>query len=356
MSIIYIISDYGRLMKKGDVLQLKKGDDILKTIFPFKTEQLLIIGRIEITSAAINLLMRHRINTVFLHRNGRFNGRLTFPQGKNVFLRRRQFQSLEDERFVLAFVKAIVRGKLRNQLTFMQRTLRTKELGSEGKKAISGLKQILISLEKADNLKSIRGFEGIGARYYFSVFRRAIKPSWAVFNGRSMNPPQDNVNAVLSFLYTLLFYRVDAALETVGLDPYVGYLHVLNYGKPALAFDLLEEYRTPLADTLTVALFNLGILTADDFEPVTGDDVEYPLESEDSLSEENISPVKKGVLLSKDGLKKVIPQLEKKLDTLFFHQELGARLTYKKLFFEQARHFRRVLSGEEMAYRPLQIK
>jgi len=356
MSIIYIISDYGRLMKKGDVLQLKKGDDILKTIFPFKTEQLLIVGRIEITSAAINLLMRHRINTVFLHRNGRFNGQLTFPKGKNVFLRQRQFQSLDDDQFALQFVKSVVRGKLRNQLTFMQRISRSRELGSEVKRAIADMKQTILSLEKADNLKSLRGLEGIGARYYFSVFRRAIKPSWAVFNGRSMNPPQDNVNAVLSFFYTLLFYRVHAALETVGLDPYVGYLHVLNYGKPALAFDLLEEYRTPLADTLTVALFNLGILSPDDFEPVTGEDIEYPVESDSSAREESLPPAKKGILLSKDGLKKVIPQLEKKLDTLFFHQELGSRMTYKKLFFEQARHFRRVLSGEEKEYRPLQIK
>ncbi|MBN2809758.1 MAG: CRISPR-associated endonuclease Cas1 [Deltaproteobacteria bacterium] len=78
MSIIYVVSDYGRLVKNGDVLQLRKGDDLLKTIFPFKTEQLVIIGRIEITSAAINLLMRHQIDTVFLHRNGKFNGKFAF--------------------------------------------------------------------------------------------------------------------------------------------------------------------------------------------------------------------------------------------------------------------------------------
>ncbi|MEA1923119.1 MAG: CRISPR-associated endonuclease Cas1 [Pseudomonadota bacterium] len=85
MSIIYVVSDYGRLVKRGDVLQLRKGDDLLKSIFPFKTEQLVIVGRIEITSAAINLLMRHQIDTVFLHRNGKFNGKFAFASGKNVF-------------------------------------------------------------------------------------------------------------------------------------------------------------------------------------------------------------------------------------------------------------------------------
>ena len=128
MSIIYVVSDYGRLIKKGDVLQLRKGDDLLKTIFPFKTEQLVIIGRIEITSAAINLLMRHQIDTVFLHRNGRFNGKFAFASGKNVFLRQKQFKSIEDDAFTLEFARCVVRGKLRNQLTFMQRTLRTKSV------------------------------------------------------------------------------------------------------------------------------------------------------------------------------------------------------------------------------------
>ena len=124
MSTIYIISDYGRLVKKGQVLQLKKENDILKTIFPFKTEQLLVIGRIEITSPALNLLMRHNIDTVFLGSNGRFNGKIAFQTGKNVFLRQKQFQVLDDEKFRLNFSKWIVKGKLKNQLSFMQRMIR----------------------------------------------------------------------------------------------------------------------------------------------------------------------------------------------------------------------------------------
>jgi len=356
MSIIYVVSDYGRLVKRGDVLQLRKGDDLLKTIFPFKTEQLVIIGRIEITSAAINLLMRHQIDTVFLHRNGRFNGKFAFASGKNVFLRQKQFKSIENKQFTLEFARCIVRGKLRNQLTFMQRTLRTKNVTDTAQTAVNDLKQALFSLEKAESVDSVRGYEGLGARIYFSVFQQAINPSWAVFKGRSMNPPQDNVNAVLSFLYTLIFYRVDAALEGAGLDPYVGYLHKLNYGKQALAFDFVEEFRVPLADTLTVSMFNLGILSEGNFDDVVfGEESDYP-RPEESGEIDDFMPKKRGVLLTKEGLRKVITQFEKKLDTPFFYPPLDNRITYKKIFFEQVKHFRRVLNGEESSYQPFQIK
>ncbi len=357
MSIIYVVSDYGRLVKRGEVLQLRKGEDILKTIFPFKTEQLVIIGRIEITSAAINLLMRHRIDTVFLHRNGRFNGKFAFASGKNVFLRQKQFQSLEDDNFCLEMARCVVNGKLRNQLTFMQRTMRTKNVDEQADSALGELKQTLTALSRADNIASIRGYEGYGARSYFSVFRQALNPEWAVFNGRSLNPPGDNVNSVLSFLYTLIFYRVDAALEAVGLDPYVGYLHQLNYGKPALAFDLVEEFRVPLGDMLAVSLFNLGILSQGNFDDCDfSEDGDFPIPLDENESTPSETPVKRGVLLTKEGLRKVITHFEKKLDKPFFYSPLGKRITYKKLFFEQARHFRRVLSGEEREYHPFQIK
>ncbi len=241
-------------------------------------------------------------------------------------------------------------------MTFMQRTMRTKSVNEVAQQAVDGLKQALFSLEKAESVDSVRGYEGLGARLYFSVFQQAIKPAWAVFKGRSMNPPQDNVNAVLSFLYTLIFYRVDAALEGAGLDPYVGYLHKLNYGKQALAFDLVEEFRVPLADTLAVSLFNLGVLSAGNFDDVSfAEDGDYPRRPENCESDYD-GPEKRGVLLTKEGLRKVITQFEKKLDTPFFYPPVDGRITYKKIFFEQIKHFRRVLTGEESSYNSFQIK
>jgi CRISPR-associated protein Cas1 len=192
------------------------------------------------------------------------------------------------------------------------------------------------------------------------VFRHNIIQDWAEFNGRSMHPPQDTVNAVLSFLYTLLFFRIDSVLEIEGLDSYVGYFHELGYGKRALTYDLMEEYRTPVADTLCCSLFNRGTLTEEDFrtEVFSTNDAELPLETADS-EENDETPAyeeKKGVLLTKKGLQKVIPHFEKKLETEIFYHPLGSHIPYKRVFREQVRHFKRVINGDEESYKPLVIK
>jgi len=294
--------------------------------------------------------MHRQIDTVFINKNGRYNGRLDFSAGKNIFLRIKQYERLKEQSFRLKIARAIVSAKLKNQLHFIQR------LGRKNRTNIRQAKEQLYALlnksPNADNLDSLRGYEGAAARAYFGVYADAFLPEFARFNGRSMNPPQDNVNAVLSFLYTLILYRVDAALETVGLDPYAGYFHAIGYGKRSLSFDLMEEYRTPLADTLTAALFNLGILQENDFRQVdfSPENDDFPLEPDEEHEAFNR---KTGVLLNRDGLRKVISQFEKKLDTEIYFTPLQKRITYKQLIMQQVKHFKRVLQGEEEQYHPL---
>lgn len=359
MSVIYIVSDYGKLVKNGDVLQLKKGSDIFKTIFPFKTEQLVIMGNIEITSPALRMIMYHNIDAVFLGTNGKFNGKITFQDGKskNVFLRRKQYKLLDDEGFRLKIAKSIVVSKLQNQYSFMQR-IKRKSRDPSVAKNIDNMKININAASESGSIDRLRGHEGLGAKNFFDVFKLAIDPKWAKFNGRNRRPPKDNVNAILSFLYTLLFFRVDAALESAGIDSYVGYYHSIDYGRKSLALDLMEEYRTPIADTLTAALFNLGVLDKDDFVETifSKNDEEFPLDIEPDNSDENnnfISSEVKGVLLTKEGIRKVLTQFERKLDTEIHCQSLERNLTYKDLFFEQAKHFKMVINGEEDNYKPL---
>jgi len=360
MSTLYIVSDHGKLIKKGEVLQLKRDEDVLNTIFPFKTNHLFIIGRIEITSAAIKFLMRHKIETVFLNKNGRFNGKIDFQTGKNVFLRMKQYELTKDNEFKLKITRSIVISKLRNQLAFMQRIGRKMFDKSEIKDSISRMKLNIGKVEQANNIDSIRGYEGMGARLFFSVYKHSIKVPWAVFNGRNMHPPRDNVNAVLSLLYTFILFRVDAAIESEGLDGYAGFYHRIDYGKKSLAFDLMEEYRTPIADTLTSALFNLGILDEDHFreEVFSRSSDDFPLaEGEEREEEEySISVDKRGVLLTKEGMKAVISHFERKLDDSIFHSPILKQLTYKQLIFQQVKHFKRVITGQESEYKPLRIK
>ncbi|RZD19497.1 MAG: CRISPR-associated endonuclease Cas1 [Candidatus Acididesulfobacter diazotrophicus] len=359
---MYIVSDYGKLVKYGDVLQLKKGDDIYKTIFPFKTEQLIIMGNIEITSPALRMIMYHNIDAVFLGNNGKFNGKITFQDGKskNVFLRQKQYKLLDDADFCLKIAKSIVSSKLQNQYSFMQRIKRKRDSDPSITKNIDNMKNITDAVSESKDIEQLRGYEGLGSKYFFDVFKYAIDPEWAKFNGRNRRPPKDSVNAILSLLYTLVLFRIDAALESAGLDSYVGYFHSLDYGRKALALDLMEEYRTPIADTLTAAIFNLGVLEKEDFEETifSKNSEEFPLEVEADGDEEKddnkfISPEARGVLLTKDGIRKVLAQFERKLDTEAYYPLLEKNITYKDLFFEQAKHFRMVINGEESNYKPL---
>jgi CRISPR-associated protein Cas1 len=175
-----------------------------------------------------------------------------------------------------------------------------------------------------------------------------------------MQPPRDVVNAVLSFLYTLLAYRIDAIIVMEGLDPYVGYLHTLDYGKRALCFDLMEEYRTSICDTLTCALFNLGIVKLTDFQRkvFNQEDDEYPVEEDLERDNKTIETSEKveGVLLTREGLQKAAYQFEEKLKTLILYPPLGKQLSYEQVMIEQVRHFKRVIFGEETEFKTFVIK
>jgi CRISPR-associated protein Cas1 len=353
MRSIYLVSDFGTLAKRGETLVLRQGDAIAHTIFPFQTEAVYILGQVDITSAALRMLMRHRIETIFIGRNGRFAGKLNFTPGKNVFLRQKQFRSIEDPEYVLAMAKAIVKGKIRNQLTIFQRWQRNHAQASRNLDA-KPLKNLLNSCDKASSLQSLRGYEGAAAKHYFQIFNLILQPEWAVFKGRSMNPPQDNVNAVLSFLYTMLLYRVESAILGAGLDPYIGYLHRMDYGAHALAFDLLEEFRAPLGDTTTIALFNLRTLSEDSFreETFSPSDDNYPLESEHS---EAPPPEKKGVLLTSPALREVIAFFERKLDEPVAVGKEGKKIPYRELIPYQVLRFKRFLQGEANEYHPFRV-
>ncbi|MEN6621614.1 MAG: CRISPR-associated endonuclease Cas1 [Smithella sp.] len=361
MGSVYILSDHGKLVKQNDALTHISASGEIRKIFLHRTDRIVISGNIEITGSALRMLMHQQIDTVFLSSNGRFNGKLEFEEGKNVFLRKRQYDSLNNVQFMLKAARSIAAGKISNQVAFMQRINR-KGSKINVESAIAQARRNQDALSTAQSVDSIRGHEGMGSKLYFSVFRQNINPEWAIFKGRSMNPPRDNVNAVMSFLYTLLMYRVDAFIEMEGLDPYVGYLHTLEYGKRSLTFDLMEEYRTSICDTLTCALFNLGILVPEDFEVVdfsaTNDDAPLSLGESDEHDIQTIETDEevKGVLLSKTGARKVAEKFEEKMDTLILYPPENERLSYEKVIANQVNQFRRFLENEEAEYKPFVIR
>ena len=366
MSEIYILSDYGKLSKKDETIVFSQPDGTSTILFPFKTEHLVLVGKVSISADALRLLTKYKIGTTFLSSNGRFNGKLTFGDGKNIFLRQKQFRILDNPNESLKIARSIVTGKIRNEISFMQRIKRKNPCENAViENAVDAVKNTISNAEKTDDIEKLRGYEGIAARKYFEVFKFNLQDEWAEFNTRSKNPPRTNVNAVLSFLYTLLMYRVESAIESQGLDSCCGNIHSVNYGKTALVFDLMEEFRSPICDSVCCSLFNLGTLKPDDFEKkeFSSESEDYPLElgqekgdSETNLNDEANFSSKYGILLTKTGIKKVISAFEAKMNSMILYAPSAQKISYAKIVYRQVQHYKRVISGEETEYKAYYFK
>ena len=180
-----------------------------------------------------------------------------------------------------------------------------------------------------DSLAEVRGQEGYGARAYFEILRQAIPPEWG-FERRARRPPPDPANALLSLGYTLLTQNMITAAEIVGLDPYDGFFHADKHGRPALALDMEEEFRSIIVDSVMLTVINKGILTLDDFEP---------------------GP-KRSVRLQREALRDFFRQYGKRIHTRVIHPELDHRLTYQQCFEVQARLLSKIVEGKRNEYVP----
>jgi len=343
MSVVYIISDHGKLNQSNNILEFTASDGTKRKIFPHNMDSLIIRGIVSISGRAFRLLIKHQINTLFISSNGKYNGKLIFNATKNVFLRKKQYALSDEEKYVLNIAKAIVLTKVMNELTFIHRIKRKTDSDIDFLNVIQSLKTLIEQIDTAGNIDELRGYEGMAAKHYFSVFRHNLIPDWAQFPRRSKNPPKSNVNAVLSFLYTLLMYRIETAIEVSGLDAMAGFFHASEYGKNALVFDLVEEFRTPVADTLCCSLFNHNVLSVESFHTITS--------VEDTDTDNSVNDDEKAVLLTNEGLKKVISAFEKKMETLMYYPPLGTQLSLDMIIIEQVKHFKRVILGEEKVYK-----
>ena len=210
------------------------------------------------------------VGVSFLSEYGRFLAKVQGPISGNVLLRREQYHRADDDLCSAQIAAAVLTAKFCNCRTVLQRALRDHPDiagAAETAHAVAVIDQHLRALDVHLSLDELRGFEGIAANAYFGVFDHLItaQKEHFFFHGRSRRPPLDNVNALLSFLYTLVMHDVRSALETVGLDPQVGYLHRDRPGRYGLALDLMEEFRPVLADRLVLSLINLKQITAKGF-------------------------------------------------------------------------------------------
>jgi CRISPR-associated protein Cas1 len=233
------------------------------------------VGDVGVSTALLHRCAEDGRSVVFLDRRGRFKGRLEGGVGGNVLLRRAQHLALSDEARPVSLARSFVAGKLHNSRQVLLRGAREAQAPEEAdalQRAAWHIAEALPRLGSAADLDVVRGIEGDAARVYFEVFDRMVKEDRDAFalTGRTRRPPLDRMNALLSFLYTLLLGDCVAAADGVGLDPQVGYLHALRPGRPGLGLDLMEELRPVLADRLALTLVNRRQLTRADFEDGPG--------------------------------------------------------------------------------------
>ena len=228
-------------------------------------------GQVACSQPLMGLCGERGVLISFLTEHGRFLARVHGPVSGNVLLRREQYRRAERPDASAAIARAVVMGKVANCRTVLQRATRDhadKAGQAEIEIAARRLGHLLKELEEPLPVDTLRGKEGDAANTYFGVFNHLITAQKEAFffHVRSRRPPLDNMNALLSFLYTLLVHDASAALESVGLDPQVGFLHAERPGRPSLALDLIEEFRPFLADRLALSLVNLRQLQCKDFE------------------------------------------------------------------------------------------
>lgn len=224
------------------------------------------------------------ITVSYLNGNGKFLARMTGPLQGNVLLRREQYRIADEPERALSISRCCVAAKIQNQRSTLLRFIRNHSGNprcNEIEAVLQRMDNRLASARKSKTVESLRGMEGDAAEDYFSVFDAMIlvqDPEFH-FHCRSRRPPMDRVNALLSFVYAILALDMRSALESVGLDPYVGYLHVERPGRPALALDMMEEFRSAYADRLVLSLINLRQVASDGFLVQPSGEVEMTLET-----------------------------------------------------------------------------
>jgi len=294
------------------------------------------VGDVLVSPAAMGRLAEEGKSLVLLDRNGRFKGRLEGPISGNILLRQAQFARANSTDFALAHGKACIAGKLKNSRVVLLRSARDANDGPDAdrlREVAEALANNLRHLESAPTLDVVRGLEGESARRYFAVMPHMIRNDQRTAftpDGRSRRPPQDRMNALLSFLYSLLMNDCRTALETVGLDPQLGYLHTVRPGRAALALDLMEEFRSILADRLALTLVNRKQLQPNDFEERPGGAVQM------------LDAARKALILA----------YQERKQELTSHPLLDQKLSVGLLPQIQARLLARVIRGEAEDYVP----
>ncbi len=356
MTTLYVTEPYSVVKKEGDTLVVhtpeNKGENkpSRKVEVPAaKVTEVIILGDSTLTTPALAVLLEQNVEITFLSAYGHFRGRLVPHETKNSLLRLAQVRAYDSPTLRFSMARQFVAGKVHNMRTLLLRADRRID-DPQITAAAATLKDILNSIEaltpdtepppdpahpqKDSAWGSLQGLEGAASAEYFEAFGRMLRGDPGLqFNTRTRRPPRDPVNAMLSFGYSLLQHQCAGALQIAHLDPYIGFLHSAQYGKPALALDLMEEFRAPIVDSVVLTLINNRIIQADDFIEEVG---AYRL---------------------KDKARRIfLEKYEERLSAEIAHPKFKYSASYRKCIELQARLAAKTLDGEIKTYPPFKIR
>ena len=337
LNTLYITTQRTRLSKERETIRVRIEGEKTVNVPIHNLQSIVCFGNISVTPYLMGMCGERGVGLTFLTKNGRFLARVEGPVSGNVLLRREQYRMADNVDTTLAIARDIVAAKIVNSRQVILRAKR--ECDSNNIKFDTPLKRATEAISQvrvAENIDTVRGLEGEAAKSYFSVFDELIKAEKEVFafNGRNRRPPKDNINALLSFAYTLLVNDIRSALEGVGLDPAVGYLHAARPGRPSLALDMMEEFRAYICDRLVIAMINRGQIKGRGFNKTESGAVD----------------------MNDDTRKTLIAGYQGKKQEQVVHPFMQERMPVGMLLHAQAMLFARYIRGDLDAYPPFLFK
>ena len=333
LETIYVLTPDSYIYHRNENICLSIGGSEKAAVPASRVDSIVFFGKNTFSTSLLGFCGEHGVTVTFLDAYGNFEGRLCGKVSGNVLLRKWQYDAMDNGAVRTLLVRNILVGKLLNSKNLLLRHARTAKTETDGdflRQGAALLAECAQQLAECKNVDAMRGIEGAAANAYFSRMDTMLdSPNGFRFVTRSRRPPENEVNAVLSFLYTQLTHDTTAALESVGLDPAAGYLHTLRPGRVSFALDLMEELRSPLCDRLTLTLFNRGQLAGQHFEAANG-----------------------GVYLNDKGRRIVLNAWRERKQEEIQHPFLREKIPIGLIPYTQAMLFARVLRGDLDQYPP----
>jgi len=337
MAILYLNKDGEKLKVKNKRFIIEYKNEKIFQIPVIKVEDIVIVGNVEVTTPALHLISRNGISTCFISKYGDFYCKIEPGFPKNIYTRLQQYEKSKDMNFCLKFAKCIICGKIHNQRALLYKYYLNHKINIT--ESLKGLRNIYRRVATANSIQTILGLEGRASFIYFQTLGKIV-PDDFKFKKRTKHPPKDMFNSLLSLGYTLLYNEIMTAIISSALDPYIGFVHKLEYGRASLALDLMEEFRVPAIDTLILGIVNKKIIKKEHF-----------------FTRNN------GYYLTEKGREiffnyyenKINSSVSNNLENRFVKFQGDDTTNFRKLFFIQCKNFAKTLIHQN-TYTPFKIK